>query len=84
MAAEGVWWGQQVVVTFVTHQTEPVVHCSKVVDNCPLILALLPTPGAVSHAIEVVKGIWDMYAHQSHNLWGLQWGYHLEGFKAFQ
>ena len=54
-------------VAFVTHQAEPVVHCLQVVNNCSLILALLPTPGAVGQAIEVAKGIWVMYAHQSHN-----------------
>ena len=59
------------VVTFVAHQAEPVVHCLQVVNNCPLILALLPTPGAVGQAIEAAKGIQVMYAHQSHNLWGL-------------
>ena len=59
------------------------MHHLKVVDKCPLILALLPTPGTVSQAIEVAKGIWVVYAHQSHNLWGLQWGYHSEEFEAF-
>ena len=60
-----------VVVTFVTHQAEPVVHCPQVVNNCSLILALLHTPGAVGQTIEVAKGIWVVYTHQSHNLWGL-------------
>ena len=35
------------------HQAKPIVHCPEVVDDCPLILALLPTPGAVGHAIEM-------------------------------
>ena len=59
------------------------MHHLKVVDDCPLILALLPTPGAVGHAIEVVKGVQVMYGHQSHNLWGLRWGYNSEELKAF-
>ena len=52
MEVEGVWSGWWVVATFVTQQAEPVVHYPKVVDDCPLILSLLPTPGAVSYAIE--------------------------------
>ena len=61
----------QVVVTFVAHQAEPVVHHPQVVNNCPPILALLPTPGTVGQGIEAVKGIQVVYTHQSHNLWGL-------------
>ena len=33
--------------------------------SAPSILALLPTPGVVSHAIEAAKGVWVMYADQS-------------------
>ena len=83
MVVESVWWGCWVVVTFVMHQTEPVVHCLQVVNNCFLILALLATPRAVGQAIEVVEGLWVMYAHQFHNLWGLWWGHHLEELEAF-
>ena len=62
----------------------PGLACSApVVNNCPLILALLPTPGAVGQVIEVVKGIQVVYAHQSHNLWGLRQGYHMEELAAF-
>ena len=52
------------------------MYCLEVVDDCALILALLPTPRAVGHPIEVVQCVWIMYACQAHNLWGLQWGYH--------
>ena len=83
MMAESVWWGWWVVVTFVTHQAKTVVHCLQAVNNCSLILTLLPTPGAVGQIIEVAKGIWVMYANQSHNLWGLWWGHCLEELDAF-
>ena len=43
----------------------------EVVDNCALILALLPAPRAVGYPVEVAQCIWVMYAHQAHNLWGL-------------
>ena len=69
-------------MALVAYQAQPVVDCLQVVDHCPLILALLPTPGAVGYAAEVVKGIQVMYSHQSHNLWGLGRGYHMEEFKA--
>ena len=36
-------------------QNEPVVHHQQVVNNCPLILPLLPTPEAVGQAIGVVS-----------------------------
>ena len=62
---------------------QPVVHCPQVVNNCSLILALLPTPEAVGQAIEVAKGIWVVYATQSHNLLGLRWGYHMEELEVF-
>ena len=54
MAVEGLWWGWHVVLTFSAHQVESVVHHPKVVDGGPLILSLLPTPGAVGHTIEAV------------------------------
>ena len=64
----------------------PGLACSapsaQVVNHCPLVLALLPTPGAVGHAIEVAKGIWVVYSHQSHNLWRLRRGYHMEELEA--
>ena len=44
------------------------MHCPEVVDDCALILALLPAPSAVSHPVEVVQCVWIMYAHQAHNL----------------
>ena len=47
---------------------EPIVHCLEVVDDCALILALLPAPRAVDHPIEVVQCIWVIYAHQAHDL----------------
>ena len=49
---------------------------------CPLILALLPTPGAVGYAAEVTKGIWVVYSCQSHNLWRLRRGYHMLELEA--
>ena len=51
------------------------MYCPEVVDDCALISALLPAPRAVGHPIEAAQCVWIMYAHQVHNLWGLQWGY---------
>ena len=53
----------------------------EVVDNCSLILALLSAPRAVGHPIKAAQCI--MYAHQAHNLWGLQQGYHSKESQAF-
>ena len=50
------------------------MHCLEVVDDCALILALLPRQRAVGHPIEVAQCIQIMYAHQAHNLWGLLMG----------
>ena len=60
------------IMTCVAHQAQPVVHSLQVIDHSPLILALLPTPGAVGYATEVAEGIWAVYPHQSHNLWRLR------------
>ena len=30
------------------------MHCPVVIDDCPLIFALLPAPGAVSHPVKAV------------------------------
>ena len=58
------------------------MHHLQVVNYCLLILALLPTPGAVGYAAEVTKGIQVVYSHQSHNLWRLRRGYHMEELEA--
>ena len=47
------------------------MHCPEVVDECALILALLPALRAVGDPMEVVQCIWIMYACQAHNLLGL-------------
>ena len=47
------------------------MHHPEVVDDCALILALLPAPRAVGHPVEVVQCIQIIYACQAHNLWGL-------------
>ena len=57
--------------TFFAHKAESIVHCVEVVDDCALMLALLPVPRAVGYPIEVVQCIQVMYAYQAHNLWGL-------------
>ena len=82
MASESVRCSQWTIMALVAHQAQPVVHCLQVVDHCPLILVLLPTPEAVGYAAEVAKGVQVMYSHQSHNLWGLRRGYLMEEFKA--
>ena len=74
MAAESAGCQGQAIVTFVAHQAQPVVHCLQVIDYGPFILALLPTPGIVGDAAEAAEGIWIMYSHQSHNLYGLRRG----------
>ena len=56
----------------------------EVVDDCALILALLPAPRAVGHPIEAVQCVQIMYAHQAHNLWGLLWEYCSKEFQALQ
>ena len=45
------------------------MHGVKVIHNCALILAHLPTPQAVGQATEVVEGIRVVYLHQSYDLW---------------
>ena len=82
MVAESVGCGWWAIIAFVAHQAQPVVHCLQVVDHCPLILALLPTPGAVGYTTEAAKGIWAVYSHQSHDFWRLGMGYHMEEFEA--
>ena len=62
------------IMTFVAYQAQPVVHHLQVVDHCPLVLALLPTPGAVAYAAEAAKGVQVMYSHQSHTLWDSEGG----------
>ena len=42
-------------MTSAAHQAQPVVHSLQVIDHGPLILALLPTPGAVGYATEVFR-----------------------------
>ena len=59
------------------------MHHLQMVNNCPLILALLPTPGAVGQAIEVAKGTCVMYAHQSHNFGDSDGGTGTEELEAF-
>ena len=68
---------------YCTHEAEPIVHCLEVIDNCTLILALLPAPRVVGHPIEVAQCVRVMYAHQAHNLRGLQWGTALRNFRPF-
>ena len=71
-------------MAFLAHQTQPVVHCLQVVDHCSLILVLLPMLGTVDYTTEAAKGIWVVYSHQSHNLWGLRNGYCMEEFDALR
>ena len=59
------------------------MHCLEVVDDCALILALLPAPRAVGHPIEVLQCIQVMYAHQAHNLWDFDGGTTLRNFRPF-
>ena len=54
MVVEGFQRGGWAAETFLTHEVEPIIHCLEVIDDSALNLALLPTPRAVGHPIEVV------------------------------
>ena len=71
-------------MTSVAHQTQPVVHSPQVIDHGSIILALLPTPGAVGYATEMAEGIWAVYPYQSHDLWRLRRWYHTKEFEALE
>ena len=82
MLAESVGHYGWAVMTSVAHQAQPVVHSLQVIDHGSLVLALIPAPGSVGYATEVVEGIWVMFPHQSHNLWRLRRWYHTKEFEA--
>ena len=58
-------------------QSTVVCH-PQMVNHCPLILPLLPTPGTVGVACIMPKGIRIMDAHKPHDLRRLQGGHHPE------
>ena len=53
MVADGLQCDGWTAKTFLTYETQLVMHCPQVVDNSTFILNLIPTPGAVGQPVEV-------------------------------